>query len=141
MFATASIIPSESPAGALWAAAEILIPRPSERFPTPYIYVSNRNKGTQTTLGDSIAIFEHVNHGQPNEGLVLVKQVFTGLHQIRGMEFGNAEQGCEEFLIAGGDAGANGGGVVVLRRTEGGRNLEILARNTDIPSRSTFVWI
>ncbi|KIM43557.1 hypothetical protein M413DRAFT_383669 [Hebeloma cylindrosporum] len=138
-FATASIIPSDSPADAKWAAAEILIPPPSEHFPVPYIYVSNRNKGAATSTGDSIAIFEHVNRGQPNEGLVLVKQVFTGLQQIRGMEFGSAEQGCEEFLIAGGAAGTTG--VVMLRRTEGGRNLGILARNTDIPILTSFVWI
>jgi 6-phosphogluconolactonase (cycloisomerase 2 family) len=138
-FATVSIIPSDSPADAKWAAAEILIPQPSKEFPVPYIYVSNRNKGTPTSTGDSIAIFEHVNRGEPDEGLVLVKQVFTGLQQIRGMEFGSAEQGCEEFLIAGGSAGATG--VVVLRRTEGGRNLEIVARNTDVPILTSFVWI
>lgn len=138
-FATASIVPPDSPPNAQWAAAEILIPEPSERFPTPYIYVSNRNKGTPTSTGDSIAIFEHVNQGQPNEGLVLVKQVFTGLQQIRGMEFGSAEQGCEEFLIAGGSAGTTG--VVMLRRTEGGRNLEIVARNTEVPILTSFLWI
>jgi len=138
-FATASIIPSDPPADAQWAAAEILIPPPSKKFPVPYIYVSNRNKGTPTSTGDSIAIFEHVNRGEPNEGLVLVKQVFTGLQQIRGMEFGNAKQGSEEFLIAGGSAGATG--VVVLRRTEEGRNLEIVARNTDAPILTSFLWI
>jgi len=138
-FATVSIVPSDSPPDAKWAAAEILIPRPSKQFPVPYIYVSNRNKGTPTSTGDSIAIFEHVNRGKPNEGLVLVKQVFTGLQQIRGMEFGSAEQGCEQFLIAGGSVGETG--VVMLRRTEGGRNLEIVARNTDAPVLTSFVWI
>lgn len=135
-FATVSIIPSDPPEGAQWAAAEILIPQPSEKFPDPYIYVSNRNKGTPTSTGDSIAIFEHVNRGEPDEGLVLVKHVFTGLQQIRGMEFGSAEQ---EFLIAGGSVGATG--VVVLRRTEKGRNLEIVARNTDAPILTSFVWL
>jgi len=135
-FATVSIVPSDGPADAKWAAAEILIPRPSKKFPVPYIYVSNRNKGTPTSTGDSIAIFEHVNRGLPNEGLVLVKQVFTGLQQIRGMEFGSAEQ---EFLIAGGSVGETG--VVMLRRTEGGRNLEIVARNTEAPILTSFVWI
>ena len=32
-------------------------------------------------------------------------------------------------------------GVIVLRRTEGGRNLEIVARNLDIPTRTSFVWL
>ncbi|PPQ71512.1 hypothetical protein CVT26_010383 [Gymnopilus dilepis] len=138
-FATVSIIPANPPANASWAGGEILIPPPTARFPTPYIYVSNRNVGVQTPEGDSIAIFEHVNQGKRNEGLVLVKQVFTGLDQIRGMEFGNADQGSDEFLIAGGVAGT--AGVVVLKRTEGGRNLEVVARNLDIPTRTSFVWL
>jgi len=138
-FATVSIIPPNPPAGALWAAAEILIPPPTSQFPTPYIYVSNRNTGTQTPQGDSIAIFEHVNQGLPNEGLVLVKQVFTGLDQIRGMEIGNTDQGGDEFLIAGGVAGS--AGVVVLQRTEGGGNLKIVARNLEVPTRTTFIWL
>ncbi|KAJ3513530.1 hypothetical protein NLJ89_g2895 [Agrocybe chaxingu] len=140
-FATSSIIPPNPPAGAVFQAAEILIPKPTKRFPKPYIYVSNRNTapGTQTAQGDSIAIFEHVNRGKLNEGLVLVKQVFTGLNQIRGMEFGNTENGGEEFLVASGVAG--NAGVIVLKRTERGRSLEIVARNLDIPTRTSFVWL
>jgi len=138
-FASVSIIPPNPPAGAVYAAAEVLIPAPSAKFPIPYIYVSNRNTGTQAPEGDPIAIFEHVNQGLPNEGLKLVKQVFTGLDQIRGMEFGNPEKGGDEFLIAGGVAGT--AGVIVLQRTEGGRNLEIVARNLDIPTRTSFVWL
>ena len=87
----------------------------------------------------TIAIFEHVNQGRPDEGLVLVNQVFTGLDQIRGMEFGNEAQRGDEFLMAGGVAGT--AGVIVLRRTEGGRNLEIVVRNLDIPTRTSFVWL
>ena len=48
-------------------------------------------------------------------------------------------KGADEYLVAGGVAGT--GGVVVFRRTEGGRNLEFVARNTEIPTRTTFVWI
>ncbi|KAF5309860.1 hypothetical protein D9619_010500 [Psilocybe cf. subviscida] len=139
LFATASIIPPNQPAGAVWAAAEILIPSPTAKFPTPYIYVSNRNTGTEFSQGDSVAIFEHVNQGYPNEGLRLVRQVFTGLSQIRGMEFGKAENGGDEFLIASGVSGS--AGVIVLRRTEGGSNLEIVAKNLDIPERSSFIWL
>ena len=139
LFATASIIPPNPPAGALWAGAEILIPQPSTKFPTPYIYVSNRNTGTQSPQGDSIAIFQHVNQGLPNEGLQLVRQVFTGLDQIRGMEFGKAENGGDEFLIASGVAGS--AGVIVLQRTEGGSNLQIVAKNLAIPQRSSFIWL
>ena len=75
----------------------------------PYIYVSNRNVGFQDARGDSIAIFEHVNVDTPKEGLVLVKQVFTGLSQISGMQFRKKRRG-EAFLVAGvaGDAGIVG---------------------------------
>ncbi|KAF9561684.1 putative isomerase YbhE, partial [Agrocybe pediades] len=138
-YATVSIIPPNPPAGALWAAGEILIPEPTPQFPTPYIYVSNRNTGVQSPQGDSIAIFEHVNKGLPNEGLQLVNQVFTGLDQIRGMEFGNVATGGDQFLIASGVAGS--AGVIVLQRTEGGRNLQIVAKNLDVPTRTSFVWL
>ena len=92
-----------------------------------------------TAEGDSIAIFEHVNQGQKNEGLVLINQVFTGLNQIRGMEIGNVDNGGEEYLIAGAFSGT--GGVAVFRRTEGGQNLELVVRNQDIPTRTSFVWL
>ncbi|KAF7339207.1 hypothetical protein MVEN_01998100 [Mycena venus] len=135
IISTASIIPANPPPGAVWAAAEILIPPPSARFPTQYIYVSNRNTGVQTPTGDSIAIFENVEQGTPRERLQLVTQVFTGLDQIRGMEFGAAD---DEYLIAGGVAGT--AGVVVYKRADGGRELQEVVRNTDIPTRTSFVW-
>ncbi|KAF8908106.1 Lactonase, 7-bladed beta-propeller-domain-containing protein [Gymnopilus junonius] len=125
-FAVVSTTPPNPPDDAVWAAAEILIPPSSPKFPRSYIYVSNRNTGKQITEGDTIAIFEHVNAGQPDEGLELVKHVYTGLDQIRAMEFGNAEQGGDEFLVAAGYIEM--GGVIVFRRTEEGRDLEILAR-------------
>lgn len=93
----------------------------------------------QDSRGDSIAIFEHVNKGTSSEGLQLVQQVFTGLDQIRGMEFGRESNGGDEFLIAGGVAGS--AGVVIYRRVEGGRNLEEVVRNLDIPTRTSFVWL
>ena len=138
-FATSSIVPSNPPAGAVWAAAEILIPKPSTKFPTPYIYVSNRNTGSQGPNGDSIAIFEHVNKGTPNEGLTLINQVYTGLNQIRGMEFGNPADGGDEFLVASGVAGS--GGVIVMQRVDGGKNLKLLVRNNNIATRTSFVWL
>ncbi|KAJ7149021.1 Lactonase, 7-bladed beta-propeller-domain-containing protein [Mycena crocata] len=135
VISTASIIPANPPAGAVWAAGEILIPPPSARFPRQYIYVSNRNTGVQAPAGDSVAIFENVDQGTPKERLQLVTQVFTGLDQIRGMEFGGEG---DEYLIAGGVAGT--AGVVVYKRVDGGRNLVEVARNTDIPTRTSFVW-
>ena len=62
--------------------------------------------------------------------------VFTGLDQIRGMEFGGPEN---EFLIASGVAGS--AGTIVLQRTDGGRNLKLLTRNEQIPTRTSFVWL
>ena len=140
IIASVSITPPDPPQGAIFAAAELLIPTPTEKFCTPYIYVSNRNTGTQDSRGDSIAIFEHVYQGTPFEGLKLVNQVFTGLDQIRGMEIGPAdERGGEEYLVAAGFAGT--AGVLVFKRTEGGRNLELVAKNLEIPTRTSFVWL
>jgi hypothetical protein len=99
--------------------------------------VSNRNTGTVDPRGDTIAIYQR-NYGS-GSALTLVAQVYTGLNQIRGMEIGNAENGGEAYLIAGGVAGT--AGVVVFRRTDGGKGLKEVARNTDIPTRSTFVWL
>ncbi|PPQ74306.1 hypothetical protein CVT26_004151, partial [Gymnopilus dilepis] len=124
--ATISTTPS-GPPDALWAAAEILIPPPTPKFPTPYIYISNRNKNgssvafqpplesssssshSHPTLppGDTIAIFQHT-HTHPNtshpstshptENLQLIKHVYTGLNQIRGMMVGKEEDGSDEWL-------------------------------------------
>ncbi|KAI0682204.1 putative isomerase YbhE [Earliella scabrosa] len=130
LIANFSIVPSGLPQGAMMAAGEILLTEASPKFPEPFIYVSNRNTGVQDPRGDSIAIFRI----QPK--LQLVGHVFTGLDQIRGMEFGGPEK---EFLIASGVAG--GAGTIMLKRTEGGKNLEILTRNLQIPTRTTFVWL
>ncbi|KXN82927.1 hypothetical protein AN958_02010 [Leucoagaricus sp. SymC.cos] len=128
-----TVPPGKHPEGAIFAASEILIPNPTRRFPKPYIYVSNRNTGTQLDpRGDTVAIFELLNKGTNNEKLQLVNQIFTGLQQIRGMD-------AEEFLIAAGVAG--NAGTIMLRRTEAGRNMELIARNLDVPTRSTFVWL
>ncbi|KAF8656668.1 hypothetical protein AX16_002471 [Volvariella volvacea WC 439] len=144
-----SIIPSTTPPGSSYAAAEILIPPPNTRFPasgsTPYIYVSNRNVGTpdySSNQGDSIAIFELLDRGTSSERLSLVRQVYTGLSQVRGMAFSDlvtVGTTQEQYLVAAGVAGS--GGVVVLKRTEGGRNLEVVARNWEIQTRTSFVWL
>ncbi|EGN94490.1 hypothetical protein SERLA73DRAFT_114730 [Serpula lacrymans var. lacrymans S7.3] len=132
ILADLSMIPPNPPAGSVFAGAEILIPEPTENFPTPYIYTSNRNTGVQDSRGDTIAIFEHVG-----DGLQLVQQVYTGLDQIRGMMMGPAGAG-EEYIVAAGYAGT--AGVKMFRRTEGGRNLEQVAVNTELPTRTSFVW-
>ncbi|KAI0360680.1 putative isomerase YbhE [Trametes cingulata] len=130
-----SVVPPGLPAGAQMAAGEILLAEASTQegsnFTQPFIYVSNRNVGVQDPRGDAIAIYAV----EPE--LRFVKHVFTGLDQIRGMELsGGAEN---EFLVAAGVAGD--AGVVVLRRTQGGADMEIVATNKEVPTRSSFVWL
>lgn len=135
ILSSVSIIPPNPPAGSSFAAAEILIPEPTAEYPTPYIYTSNRNTGVQDPRGDTIAIFENVNNK-----LVLRNQVYTGLDQIRGMMSGEqAGYGGEAYIVAAGYAGT--AGVKVFKRTEGGANLEEVAVNTAIPTRTAFVWL
>ncbi|THH16791.1 hypothetical protein EW146_g3915 [Bondarzewia mesenterica] len=125
-----STVPPNNLTGATWQAGEILIPAPNVKFPTPYVYASNRNTGsTIDPRGDTVAIFA------TRPELKLVAQVYTGLDQIRGMEFGGEN---DEYLVASGVVGS--GGVVVFRRTEGGTGLVEVARNTQIPNRTSFLW-
>ena len=139
VYTIVSTTPPNPPPNAQYAAAEILIPPVSARFPTSYIFVSNRNKGNVTlSEGDSIAIYQHVNKGQANEGLQLINQVFTGLNQVRGMEFGKGTDG-EAYLIAGGAEGSTG--IAVFERTDGGKGLKLVVRNKDIPTRTGFLWL
>jgi hypothetical protein len=143
ILSTVSIVPPDAPANATFAAAEIIVPPLSKCFPKTYIYASNRNTATspeqQDPRGDTIAIFELVNKGLRGERLSLVRQVYTGLTQVRGMAIGPAELGAEEYLVAAGVKGTEG--VKVFRRTEEGRNLELIAQNKDVPTRTTFVWV
>jgi hypothetical protein len=128
---TLSIIPPNPPNGAVWAAAEVIIPTPNTAFPTPYIYTSNRNTGTQDARGDAITIAQY-----SGGALSAVAYVYTGIDQIRGMGIGGANN---EFVIVGGYAGS--GGVAVFRRTNGGANLTFVARDTTLPTRTSFVWL
>ncbi len=135
LVANVSVIPPGLPAGAKMFAAEILLAEKSKKrgssFARPYIYVSNRNLGTQDARGDAIAIY------QVEPKLKLVKHVYTGLDQIRGMELSGGPENA--FIVAAGVAGT--AGTVVLKRTKGGADLEVVARNTEIPTRTSFVWL
>jgi len=126
-----TITPPNLPTGAVMAAAEILLPPASPSFPGNYIYVSNRNIGVQDPRGDSIAIYSFDNTGT----LTFVNQVYTGLDQIRGMEFGGEDN---KYLIAGGVAGT--AGVVIFERIDGGSNMTEVVRNTDMPTATSFIW-
>ncbi|KAI0777680.1 putative isomerase YbhE [Trametes elegans] len=154
--ANVSVVPPGLPAGAAMAAGEILLAEPpaastggapraragadtdAANRTRPFLYVSNRNTGAPDPRGDAIAIYAL------EPALALVKHVFTGLAQIRGMALGGVGAGAgagagDGFLVAAGVAGD--AGVVVLRRTQGGADLEIVARNKEVPTRTSFVWL
>lgn len=111
-------------------AAELLIPPISATFPTPYIYVSNRNDPSPE--GDLISIFSIEKDGTPK----LVKEVRSGLKHLRGMSFGGPD---DRWLVAG---GVFGGGVRVFERTEAGRNLAVVASSPIAADSPTgFLWV
>jgi 6-phosphogluconolactonase (cycloisomerase 2 family) len=135
ILANVSIIPPDPPAGAEFAAGEILIPPLTPSYTTPYIYVSNRNTGVQDPRGDAIDIYKRTE-----TGLELISRTYTGLDQIRGMMIGpNGGEDAQRYLIAAGVAGS--AGTVVYERTQDGTNLTEIARNLDYPTRTTFVWL
>jgi 6-phosphogluconolactonase (cycloisomerase 2 family) len=130
------IVPPDAPSvssGAKWQAAEILIPPTSAAFPTQYIYASNRNTGTPGSdpRGDAITVLTYTNNK-----LNIVGYSYTGISQVRGMEFGGPDN---QYLIAGGVVGT--AGVAVFQRTNGGANLTLIARDTTLPTRTSFVWL
>jgi len=130
-----SIVPQDqaSLAGAKFAAAEVLIPRPNKSFSSTLVYASNRNIGVNDDArGDSIAILGLDGDGK----LEMKKQFFTGLKQVRGMEFGGPD---DRFLVASGVVGD--GGVVVFERVGRGDEFVEVGRNRDIPNVVSFVWI
>jgi 6-phosphogluconolactonase (cycloisomerase 2 family) len=135
ILATTNVAPTDNdvPAGAEFAAAEILIPPTSDQFPASFIYISNRNIGTPDPRGDSIAIFQFLSELGQSPELKLIDHIFTGLHQIRGMAF--SEDGL--FLVAG---ASNRGGIKVFQRVDGGKRLKEVARNAELEERTTFVW-
>jgi 6-phosphogluconolactonase (cycloisomerase 2 family) len=111
-----------------FVAAEILIPPTNSSFPTPYLYVSNRDDPSPE--GDIISIFLI-----DDDGLELVAEVRSGLKHLRGMAFGGLD---DKFLVAG---GAMGGGVKVFERVDGGANLRLVAGNEFVEAPTGFLWL
>ncbi|THU75979.1 3-carboxy-cis,cis-mucoante lactonizing enzyme [Dendrothele bispora CBS 962.96] len=109
-------------------AAELLIPSTSTSFPTPYLYVSNRND--PSPLRDLISIFSI----SPGDSLELVAEVRSGLNHLRGMVFGGEN---DKYLVAG---GVNGGGVKVFERVDGGKGLKVVAE-MELEGPTGFVWV
>lgn len=108
-------------------AAEILLPAPNKTYPTPYLYVSNRNDPSPE--GDVIAIYSVANP----EKVELVAEVRSGLKHLRGMVFGGPD---DKYLVAG---GALGGGVKVFERIEGGKGLKEVA-SVHLEAPTGFLW-
>ena len=130
-----SIVPEDQAAlpGANFSAAEVLIPSPNEAFPSVLVYASNRNEGANDDpRGDSIAVLTLDADGK----LQIVNQFFTGLKQVRGMQFGGPDN---RFLVTSGVVGD--GGVVVFERVGRGAEFVQVASNRDIPNFTSFVWV
>ena len=130
-----SIVPKDQAAseGAQFAAAEVLIPCPNKAFPSTLVYASNRNTGKNNDpRGDSIAILALHANGT----LEIINQFFTGLKQVRGMQFGGPDN---RFLVASGVVGD--GGVVVFERVGRGENFTRVVSNEEIPNFTSFVWV
>ncbi|KAF9787763.1 Lactonase, 7-bladed beta-propeller-domain-containing protein [Thelephora terrestris] len=130
-----SIVPLDQAAmaGASFAAAEVLIPSPNLVFNSTLVYASNRNTGTIIdTRGDSIAVLCL----SPDGTLQMINQFFTGLNQVRGMQFGGPDN---RYLVASGVVGD--GGVVVFERVGKGDQFVEVSRNRDIPNLTSFVWV
>ncbi|KAJ6471425.1 hypothetical protein C8R45DRAFT_1165115 [Mycena sanguinolenta] len=122
--------PLRRPRRTTYAAAELLLSPTSSEYPHPYLYASNRNiGGTPDPRGDSITIFDPISKPE----LALVKQVFTGLVETRGMELRIGEVG-ETYLVA---MGAVSGGMVIYKRTDGGKDLVEVARNSSAVPRTS----
>lgn len=119
--------------GAKFGAAEVLIPPPNQVFTSTFVYASNRNTGSTTDpRGDSIAVLSLGAGGN----LKIVNQFFTGLNQVRGMQFGGPDN---RYLVASGVVG--NGGVIVFERTGKGDQFRKVASNTDVPNLTSFVWV
>ncbi|KAJ7768198.1 Lactonase, 7-bladed beta-propeller-domain-containing protein [Mycena metata] len=158
--ANVTTFPADALEGSKFAAAEILISTPTDAFPNPLIYVSNRNISPNVTdpAGDTIAIFEFINGTESSTTgntrrmqrrvrrqdagtggqLKLIAQIPTGLQQIRSMALGRVDDGGDEFIIAGANTE---GGVAVFQRVDGGRNLTLSARNLELGNRTSFVFV
>lgn len=108
-------------------AAEILIPSPNDSYPTAYIYTTNRN--IPSSSGDTISVLT------PSTPPTLLREISTGLKHLRGIQFGGAY---DQYLIAG---GAQGGGIKVFERVDGGKGLKEVASLEEDIKPTGFLWL
>lgn len=109
-------------------AAEILVSHPTEKFSTPYLYVSNRDDSSPKN--DVISVFSLANPQKPER----LAEVRSGLRHLRGMAFGGPD---DRWLIAG---GVHGGGVKVFERVDGGKGLKEIA-SVELEAPTSFLWM
>ncbi|KAF8322042.1 hypothetical protein DL93DRAFT_1241531 [Clavulina sp. PMI_390] len=141
LIANVSTLPPAStlPANSEYTAAELLLFPASASTTTRYLLASNRNIGTgvNATAGDSLAILATAPK------LHVVKQVWTGLEQIRGTQL--SPDG--KYVIA---AGLVGGGVAMFEFVEtvtksGAVDVDLVLRGRCVDagcqSISSFVWL
>ncbi|KAI0268656.1 3-carboxy-cis,cis-mucoante lactonizing enzyme [Gloeopeniophorella convolvens] len=110
-------------------AAELLLAPPLDGSTTLHLYASNRNDPGPG--GDTLAIFSLDDPETPR----LVEEVHTGVKHLRGFAiFGEGSR----FVILG---GAQGGGVKVCERTNGGRSLKEIAALADVGAPTSFLLL
>ena len=100
-------------------AAELIVAPPNATFPTPYLYASTRN--VPRPGGDVITVFSTISPSTPSPTIPIVNEVETGLNHLRGFILFGPD---DRYLIAG---GANGGGIKIFERVDGGKDLKELA--------------
>ncbi|CAE6425605.1 unnamed protein product [Rhizoctonia solani] len=123
-----SIVP-QGANGSTFGAAELILDEKRG-----LLYASNRNLAqVPDPRGDTIAIFSFDKSGS----LKLVKQVFTGLNQIRAMSQGGDDA---QYIAAG---GKEGGGLVVYEKTSNGQDLQERARLPagQVAQPASFAWL
>src|SRR5260370_5557735 len=118
------------------SSAEILIGTGTSTYPSPLLYVSNRNEGWPT--GDTIAVYT-LHQCKPSAEFGVSSQfehinsVMTGLDHLRGMAIGGKD---DSYIVAG---GMNGGGIKVFERV--GANLREIASTEAGGEATFFLWI
>ncbi|KAK7052178.1 putative isomerase YbhE [Favolaschia claudopus] len=115
LIANVSIIPEDALPGSQFAAAEILISTPTDAFPNPLIYVSNRNISPNVTdpRGDTIAIFEFVSGAADAQAAGNTRRMLRRPSRSRPNKGGNG-QGAGAGAGAGADTAAPASGQLNL---------------------------
>jgi len=147
-----STLPSVSPpsrALPTMTIGEIILSPSTPSYPSPLLYVSNRDE--PLPAGDTIAVYTpyHVSSlpstpsssaNVPSRPLVdvggqfrYIGSVATGLRHVRAIALGGPDS---RFLVAG---GVQGGGIKVFERV--GASLREIASTNDVEKPTSFLWV